>query len=503
MKSLIILLVLTSFTLAEKIPHGVRIHFNLSDKQYKFIDEHFDFVMTPDLGNDVRATFQHAKLLLYRSIQGTWKNFTQFDWFHIDSCENMFCHTDSIVQDTSTRIKTEWDSYLMEGRDLVDKTAPDAMNHWINYYAVTASTQVHQYNYDGLFIDSASHLLKESWLDKGLPWNYTPESWRDGRYKALAFIKSYLPDKTVIFNGLHSGFGADSSLTLTDGGMWEDFAFDPDSGDYKGMKAWYDGISCMEKNKEKASLVFVIKKKGLSEDYTARIFSVASYLLISSSNIYLTLSDYTHHEVPQYYPEFEIDLGEPAGSFQIQQDTLFWRKFEHGLVVVNPSSTNSKTFNLDKEYYKIVTHGGGYLNTNADYDGSLSYEAIEGEVTIPPVAALILRDSPAGVDEREGELPNDFSLEQNYPNPFGTKTGTAPVTKINFRTSCNADVSLSVYDVNGRLVKTLMSGRLNAGTYSAVWDGTNFNNNEVASGVYFCVLKTRGKLFSKKMVFLK
>ena len=45
----------------------------------------------------------------------------------------------------------------MNGTDLVDKNNSDVLNHWINYYAVTASEQVHGFDYDGLFIDSASH----------------------------------------------------------------------------------------------------------------------------------------------------------------------------------------------------------------------------------------------------------------------------------------------------------------------------------------------------------
>jgi len=88
----------------------------------------------------------------------------------------------------------------MNGSDLVDKNAADATDHWVSYYAVTAADQVHTYHYDGLFIDSAGHLLKASWLKKGvLPWDYSDSAWRDGRYAALSFIKSYFPDKLVVF----------------------------------------------------------------------------------------------------------------------------------------------------------------------------------------------------------------------------------------------------------------------------------------------------------------
>ena len=477
---------------ADKIPCGIRIHFNLTEEQYRFLDEHFDFVMTPSLSSDVRTTFKKAKLLLYRSIQGTWENFTQFDWKHIDSCENMFCHSVSSLQDSSTRIITEWDSQLMEGRDLVEKTAPDALNHWINYYAVTASTQVKLYNYDGLFIDSASHLLKKTWLHNELPWNYTAESWREGRYNALAFIKSYLPNKLVIFNGLHSDFGADSSITLTDGGMWEDFAFVPDSaGNYKGFASWYDAIDCMVKNKDKGSLVLVVKKWGLSKDFKARMFSTASYFLISQPNIFLTLSDYAYHTFPQYYPEFEIDLGNAIQDISVNTDTLFFRKFEHGLVVVNPTTTLTKTFNLEKEYYLITAVGGGFINEKGECEGKLNYERISGQISLPPMSGVILSDSPSEVEKNDSK-PDSFSLKQNYPNPFN------PATPIDYSIAKRGLVHLKVYDVLGHEIATLVNKEQLPGNYTV-----QFNADNLPSGVYFYTLQSKNITITMKMVLLQ
>jgi len=502
MRTILVIFLLMNTTLfASGIPRGIRIHFNLTEAQNRFIDEHFDFVMTPSLSAEMRSTFEKARLLLYRSIQGTWEHFTQFDWAHIDSCENMFCHSDSSLQDSSTRIITEWDSQLMEGRDLVEKTAPDALNHWVNYYAVTASTQVYLYNYDGLFIDSASHLLKKSWLHDELPWNYTAESWREGRYKGLAFIKSYLPDKLVIFNGLHSDFGSDSSITLTDGGMWEDFAFVPDSaGTYKGVASWYSAIECMEKNKEKGSLVLTVKKWGLSEDFQTRMFSTASYLLISQPNIFLTLSDYAYHTFPQYYPEFEIDLGNPLQSITMNVDTLFFRKFEHGLVIVNPTTTSTKTFELEKEYYLITAEGGGFINTEGKCEGKLNYEKISGQISLPPISGMVLSDTPSKV-KKDTSTPSSFILEQNYPNPFNPTTTISysiPSSVNNGRTQSVVNVTLTIYNSLGQKVATLVNKAQAPGNYSV-----QFNASNLPSGVYFYKLQAGNFTSTKKMILMK
>jgi len=94
---ILLMLVFGVSATAARIPCGVRVWYSISEKQAKFIDTHFDFVMTPFLSQGVQASFQNAQLFLYRSIQGTWTNFTQFDWDHINTHENMFCHTDSAV----------------------------------------------------------------------------------------------------------------------------------------------------------------------------------------------------------------------------------------------------------------------------------------------------------------------------------------------------------------------------------------------------------------------
>jgi len=496
--SAILLINMTAF--AGNILKGVRVSYNITESQLEFINNHFDFVMTPFLSHEVRNSIQKSELFLYRSIQGTWTNFNQFDWAHINSCENMFCHSDSADQSEATRILTIWDSWLMNGKDLVDKEAPDAMNHWINYFAVTASTQVHSYNYDGLFIDSAGHQTKASWLKEGnLPWDYSDEECRKARSASLSFIKSYLPDKVVIFNGLHSDNGADSSLPLTDGGMWEDFAYDIYDGSYRGEIKWAAAIQCIQKNNQSANLVLVVKKPGLIDDIQARIFSVASYLLVSNQNVVLSLSDYEHHTSLQYYPEYDISLGDPLGDFTTTTDSLFIRKFENGMVLVNPYSSHSKTFVLEKEYYKIVPIGGGFVDASGNYDGSLSYEKISGELEIPPVSGLILKDSLATtVEENISAQISGFELSQNYPNPFNSST------IINYHLAQPARVEIAIYNILGQKIQTLVNEKQQSGTHTITWDGTDAVGNVVSSGVfYYQLIIDNYRSSLNKMIFLK
>ncbi|TVM01077.1 MAG: hypothetical protein CV087_11390 [Candidatus Brocadia sp. WS118] len=89
-------------------------------------------------------------------------------------------------------------------------------------------------------------------------------------------------------------------------------------------------------------------------------------------------------------------------------------------------------------------------------------------------------------------LPNEFSLSQNYPNPFN------PATKIKYSIPKSGLVTLKIYDILGKEVTTLINEVKNAGTYEAVFNGTN-----LSSGVYFYKLETTGFVDTKKMFLLK
>jgi len=92
---------------------------------------------------------------------------------------------------------------------------------------------------------------------------------------------------------------------------------------------------------------------------------------------------------------------------------------------------------------------------------------------------------------------NRFHLYQNHPNPFN------PTTTIGFSLDRERTVVLAIYDVSGRLVRTLVNARLSAGTYAEDWDARDQNGRAVATGIYFCSLKAGDKVQTRKAVLLK
>ena len=104
--------------------------------------------------------------------------------------------------------------------------------------------------------------------------------------------------------------------------------------------------------------------------------------------------------------------------------------------------------------------------------------------------------------EDPGIQPEQFSLHQNYPNPFN------PETKIAYKLSSAAKISIQVYDILGRKVRTLVNEEKDTGAYTVSWNGKNDLGHSVASGVYFYKLEALAnntKLFSgtKRMILLR
>lgn len=100
-------------------------------------------------------------------------------------------------------------------------------------------------------------------------------------------------------------------------------------------------------------------------------------------------------------------------------------------------------------------------------------------------------------DGETGDTPRAVTLHQNVPNPFN------PTTMIRFDLPAAARVRLAVFDVNGRLVRTLADEIMQAGAKEVTWNGLDDEGRIAASGVYFYRLSTPGKIASRKMVLLR
>ena len=116
--------------------------------------------------------------------------------------------------------------------------------------------------------------------------------------------------------------------------------------------------------------------------------------------------------------------------------------------------------------------------------------------------AMVVRGAEIGRSEEvevefAGGLPTVFALHGNYPNPFN------PMTTIKFDLPRQAHVKLSVYDIAGRLVKTLVDEVRPAATHTVVWDGSDRSGRRVASGTYYYVVQSDSFRAVQKMMLVK
>lgn len=99
-------------------------------------------------------------------------------------------------------------------------------------------------------------------------------------------------------------------------------------------------------------------------------------------------------------------------------------------------------------------------------------------------------------------VPSEFKLLGNYPNPFN------PSTLIKYNVPATSNVRLTIYNMMGQEIRTIESNGISAGTQNFTWNGTNQNNEQVASGIYIYRLNAvgnDGRVFDKsaKMMFMK
>jgi hypothetical protein len=100
-------------------------------------------------------------------------------------------------------------------------------------------------------------------------------------------------------------------------------------------------------------------------------------------------------------------------------------------------------------------------------------------------------------DEILENIPSDFSLSQNYPNPFN------PVTKLDYNLPLRSSVNISIYNVLGQEIKTLVNGVKEYGYHSVTWNGRDDLGREMSSGVYFVRITSQGFTKTRKMLLVK
>lgn len=210
----------------------------------------------------------------------------------------------------------------------------------------------------------------------------------------------------------------------------------------------------------------------------------------SRVNLYKTYSELI--KLKQNYPafsstDFTIDAGTAMKKIKINDASM-------NVTIVGNFGVTQASFNP------------GFQNTGMWFDFfsgdtimvsdvNMSVSLLPGEFKI--YTTVKLPTPEAGIatsifEKDENEIPVDFNLDQNFPNPFN------PSTTISFTIPNSGIVNLAVYNSIGELVKVLVNEQMAQGRYT-----TNFDATDLSSGIYFYRLVSNGTVLSKKMILLK
>jgi len=133
------------------------------------------------------------------------------------------------------------------------------------------------------------------------------------------------------------------------------------------------------------------------------------------------------------------------------------------------------------------------------YFNSFENEIVEYTESIEFTSDMVVGNGfdTFGLSRKALPAPEEYSLNDAYPNPFN------PTTTLSFSVPTEGVVSLNIYDMTGRLVSTLVDGNLEQGYHRITWNGMDSNGHAVSSGMYIYSLNGEGVSITKKMVLMK
>ncbi len=330
--------------------------------------------------------------------------------------------------------------------------------------------------------------------------------------------------------------GTDETVITTDS-VWKSITLSPDGNKLAATTYWEDGLiyvfDLVNSNNSKSIKLYtpttqdgvkdsVVKyADALDWDLSSKFIVYDSFNKIpqaSGSNIEFWTVNILDTENEKIYSIFPpqgngISLGNPSFGqtndnylviekidFNNSVDTIFAVDLfsgNVGLIEANESSIGFPRYSPNDKHIVFQRLDGNKtanlrqisLADNKISSASPSVSYVNGG-QLPTWFAIGTR--PVSVEQRETEINNNFVLFQNYPNPFN------PTTVINFSIPKSSQIELSVYNVLGQKVATLLNKKLLPGNYKYDFDAGN-----LTSGIYFYKLQTENYTQTKKMMLVK
>lgn len=329
---------------------------------------------------------------------------------------------------------------------------------------------------------------------------------------SLAHIEIRHPYRGDLVAKVGVGDPADPSWVTTvsdrEGGDADDLVADVDLSGAEaylppdGSHPWFLEVSDNEEGDEGSIVAFAITYRGSTYGAAGLPVPISdgetSYATIGPSSSLIT----AHIEIQHpYRGDLVVRIGAGAPASPGWVATVSDRDGEDADDLIRDVDISDAEAHLPPDsfhpwFLEVSDGGGGDEGSIVAF--TISYEGRVFSSGDPPVDVVDDGICYAYIGRGAGgATPLELVLHQNRPNPFN------PVTVIPFELPSAGRATLRVYDVKGRAVRTLAADLLAPDFYTAVWDGRDDGEREVASGAYYYRLETGGRTLTKKMLLLR
>jgi len=238
--------------------------------------------------------------------------------------------------------------------------------------------------------------------------------------------------------------------------------------------------------------------KEIISDYSDNIGS--SFVVSSLSRLFncyekktSTVSEYG--ALQNYYSNIFNDTSYSESQRNLSEDFIIKTKVKQNNIEEAISDYNTiylNNINTSKGMHALINKEILSAGEGDNFIGGSGIENLEYKQTRINGILSALINKRFNILSKINTQPESFELSQNYPNPFN------PVTKITFNIPVSGNISIKVYDITGKEIKTLVNEFRNAGTYD-----TEFNGADLSSGVYYYKMETSNFSEIKKMILIK
>ncbi len=299
-----------------------------------------------------------------------------------------------------------------------------------------------------------------------------------------------------------AGYEPQLTLTVSDDGLETDYAIEgiiigtPQSvfadNAENGTSNWDRGLSWNVTNTSvySGNYSFTDSPAGnYGNDKTNQLTLINPLELPSATKILLKFK--THWDIEAEWDFAKVQVSTNGSSWTTIQGKYSTQGSGQGVQSSSEYGYDGLQSDWVSEQFDITSYAGAaafYLR----FDLSSDQAEVRDGWYLDEIEILAYDDSPSALSGENTSLPAAFALEQNYPNPFN------PTTAISYQLSAVSDVQLSVYNMLGQKVRTLVNKQQAAGQYSVL-----FIAGELPSGVYYTRLQAGEKVATRKMILMK